>query len=61
MAIDALLIGIAYYLAIGIRFQEWEKSAHRPLARPAIALPDAAARPAFGDTTQPSVAELGHS
>ena len=44
-----------------IRFQEWEKSAHRPLARPAIALPDAAARPASGDATQPSVAELGHS
>ena len=44
-----------------LRFHEWEESAHRPPARTAIALPDAAARPALGDATQSSAAELGHS
>ena len=44
-----------------VRFQEWEESAHRSSASTAIALPDAAARPALGDAAQPSVAELGHS
>lgn len=41
------------------KFRTWEQ-AKRALA-PSIAGPDAAARPALGDTAQSSVAELGHS
>jgi uncharacterized membrane protein YkvA (DUF1232 family) len=42
------------------RFREWEQAGH-DAAGMGISAPDAAARPALGDATQPSVAELGHS
>lgn len=38
------------------RFRDWEKT-----GRATAAVADSAARPAQGDTAQPSVAELGHS
>ena len=44
-----------------VRFHEWEESAHRQPTSLEAGLPDAAARPALGDATQPSIAELGHS
>ncbi len=41
-----------------IKFRDWEQAAR---ARVGAAVPDAAARPARGDSAQPSVAEIGHS
>ncbi|WP_052733057.1 YkvA family protein [Hymenobacter terrenus] len=45
------------------RFREWEERGHgqSASARRIEAEPDTAAKPALGDVTQPSVAELGHS
>ena len=45
------------------RFRAWENVRHGQGAAsfPGPEQPDAAAQPAFGDPTQPSVAELGHS
>ena len=45
------------------RYKEWEQTGRGQAAivRTSPALPDDAARPALGDATQPSVAELGHS
>ena len=46
-----------------IRFREWEQTSQASSLEAALAdaRPDAAARPALGDKTLPSVAELGHS
>lgn len=41
------------------KYREWEDSRHSQLA--ASPAPDQAARPATGDSTQPAIAELGHS
>ena len=43
-----------------IRFREWEETGRGQALRTTTG-PDTAARPAQGDDTQPSVAELGHS
>jgi uncharacterized membrane protein YkvA (DUF1232 family) len=45
------------------RFREWEQTGRGQATAivSAPAQPDTAARPALGDVTQPSVAELGHS
>ncbi|WP_426058967.1 YkvA family protein [Hymenobacter sp. B1770] len=46
-----------------VRFKEWEKTSQGTAATTSgtTATPDLIAMPALGDTTQPSVAELGHS
>lgn len=44
------------------KFRDWEAAEHGRTGVPSIDNgPDTAARPALGDATQPSVAELGHS
>ena len=45
------------------RFRTWEQASHGQAssAHRIPAAPDEAAQPALGDTSQPSVAELGHS
>ena len=43
------------------RFQDWEQTSRGQADSIRTTGPDAAARPARGDKSQPSVAELGHS
>ena len=42
-----------------LKFQEWEQTSHGLVT--AVSGPDRAARPASGDASLPTVAELGHS
>lgn len=62
---DLSLIGwfVGHFSAEITRFRTWEETGRgqATIVQTAPAQPDAAALPALGDASQPSVAELGHS